>query len=177
MIENNKIESGNYIRFQRKINKLYEENLPKEIIDNLNLEFQFMVIDHLDTLDKPSPMVQESLNNIKKIVKIDGSSWQDALKLSYLFMEHHDYDFAAKLLEPYIYQKYVFDELVFTYISLCTHSSYRMMSNRFYTAMKRAGELDHERFCKLFNSGKLTVRALENTLVKHLYCKSCKKKQ
>ncbi len=175
MVENDAIKSGDYIRFQRKINKLYESNLQKEIIDNLNLEFQFMVIDHLDTLAKPSPMVQESLNNIKQIVKIDGAGWRDALKLAYLFMEHHDYDFAAKLLEPYIYQKNVFDELVFTYISLCTHSNYRMMSNRFYTAMKRANKLDHERFCELFKSGKLTVQSLENTLVKHLYCKSCSK--
>ena len=171
----NSDNASDIFMFQKKINDLYKSPLPKETVDNLNLEFQFKIIGKYDTLDKPIDIVVRSLERIKEIVNVDGSSWKDALKLSYLFMEHKDYDFAAKLLEPFIYNKFVFDELIFTYISLCSHSSYRMMSNRFYTAMLKAKELDKTRFCKLFAGDKLSIQVLENTQVKKLYCKNCDK--
>jgi len=171
----NSDNASDIFMFQKKINELYKSSLSKETVDNLNLEFQFKIIGKYDTLDKPIAIVVRSLERIKEIVNVDGSSWKDALKLSYLFMEHKDYDFAAKLLEPFIYNKFVFDELIFTYISLCSHSSYRMMSNRFYTAMLKAKELDKTRFCKLFAGDKLSIQVLENTQVKRLYCKNCDK--
>jgi len=171
----NSDNASDIFMFQKKIQELYKSPLSKETVDNLNLEFQFKIIGKYDTLDKPIDIVVRSLERIKEIVNVDGSSWKDALKLSYLFMAHKDYDFAAKLLEPFIYNKFVFDELVFTYISLCSHSQYRMMSNRFYTAMVKAKELDKSRFCKLFNGDKLSIQVLENTQVKNLYCKTCDK--
>ncbi len=171
----NSDNASDIFMFQKKINELYKSPLSKETVDNLNLEFQFKIIGKYDTLDKPIDIVVRSLERIKEIVNVDGSSWKDALKLSYLFMEHKDYDFGAKLLEPFVYNKFVFDELIFTYISLCSHSNYRMMSNRFYTAMLKAKELDKTRFCKLFAGDKLSIQVLENTQVKKLYCKNCDK--
>jgi len=171
----NSDNASDIFMFQKKIIDLYKSPLSKETVDNLNLEFQFKIIGKYDTLDKPIDIVVRSLERIKEIVNVDGSSWKDALKLSYLFMEHKDYDFGAKLLEPFIYNKFVFDELIFTYISLCSHSNYRMMSNRFYTAMLKAKESDKSRFCKLFAGDKLSIQALENTQVKKLYCKNCDK--
>jgi len=161
-------------RMQNKIDALYRTKLSKELIDNLNLEFQFIVMNTVDTTDAPNSMVTESLERIKKIVNVEDANWQSSLKLAYIFIDHGDYDYSAKLLEPFIYRDKVYDELLFTYISLCSYSTYRMMSNRFVTAMQKAKAADPKRFCKLFKGDKFSIQVLENTIVKGLYCKSCK---
>lgn len=171
----NSNNASDIFQFQKNIESLYSTSLSKETVDNLNLEFQFKIISSFDTLDKPIDIVLRSLQRVKEIVNIDVSSWKDALKLSYLFMEHKDYEFAAKLLEPFIYNKFVFDELLFTYISLCSHSNYRMISNKFYTAMQKASIADKTRFCKLFTDEKISIQVLENSQVKKIYCNKCNK--
>ena len=107
-------------------------------------------------------------------MNVEDANWQSSLKLAYIFIDHGDYDYAATLLEPFIYEENIYDELLFTYISLCSYSTHRMMSNRFVTAMEKARESDPKRFCKLFKGDKLSIQVLENTLVKEMYCKSCK---
>jgi hypothetical protein len=128
----------------------------------------------VDTTDSPNSLVTESLNRIKEIVNVEDANWQSSLKLAYIFIDHGDYDYSAKLLEPFIYEDKVYDELLFTYISLCSYSTYRMMSNRFVTAMQKAKAADPKRFCNLFKGDKFSIQVLENTIVKEIYCKSCK---
>jgi uncharacterized protein YkwD len=159
---------------QNKINELYNSALSKELVDNLNLEFQFILMSTNDTLDVPTQIVLESLQRIKDIVSVEDANWQSSLKLAYIFIDHHDYDYSAKLLEPFIYDDNVYDELLYTYISLCSYSTYRMMSNRFVTAMEKAKNSDPKRFCKLFKGDKFSIQVLENTLVKDMYCNTCK---
>jgi len=161
-------------KMQNKINVLYKTKLSKELVDNLNLEFQFIVMSSVDTTDSPNSLVTESLNRIKEIVNVEDANWQSSLKLAYIFIDHGDYDYSAKLLEPFIYKNKVYDELLFTYISLCSYSTYRMMSNRFVTAMQKAKAADPKRFCNLFKGDKFSIQVLENTIVKEIYCKSCK---
>jgi hypothetical protein len=162
--------------FQKNINDLYNTTLSKETIDLLNLEFQFKVIKHLDTTETPAPLLTESLDRIKSIVNLEGNNWQNALKLSYIFIKQKDYEFAIKLIEPYIGNKYVFEELVYSYISLCSYFPERLNSNKFVAAMKRANDINHTRYCEMFKGPKFSVQVFENTLVKDDFCKSCNQK-
>ncbi|RKX18674.1 MAG: hypothetical protein DRP35_08895, partial [Candidatus Zixiibacteriota bacterium] len=93
------------IEYQRLIDALYETSMSKETIDLLNLEFQINVIQAIDTTDTPTPLVKEKLQKIKEIANIDQTNddWQNAMKLSYIFVQAKDFDFAAKILEPFIY--------------------------------------------------------------------------
>jgi len=157
------------------INNLYPTSLGKKTVDALNLEYQFKVINVLDTLEETHPKITESLDKIKNIVNLKESNWQNSLKLAYLFIDQKDFDFAAKLLEPFVYNDKVFEELLFTYISLCSYSSARLNSNRFATAMKKAQKLNPKRYCSLFDGNKFPLQVFENTQIKETYCKSCKK--
>ena len=159
---------------QKSITALYKTTLSKELVDNLNLDFQFMLMSTIDTPDNSNEEVLACLAKIKEIVNVEDVNWQSSLKLAYIFIDHGDYDYSAKLLEPFIYEDKVYDELLFTYISLCSYSTYRMLSNRFVTAMQKAKAADPERFCKLFKGDKFSIQVLENTIVKEIYCKSCK---
>ena len=163
------------VDFQKEISDLYSTNLQKQTVDLLNMEYQFKVIQYLDTLDEPSPLLLASLDSVRIISKLTESNWQNSIKLAYIFVELKDYDFAARLLEPYILSDNPFDELIFSYIAICSHLPYKFGSPRFILAMNKAKDLDNERYCKLFKKDKLTIQALENTKVKEVYCKTCGK--
>lgn len=162
------------IDFQRNISSLYNSGLKHKTVDILNLEYQFKKIRILDTLETSSPFLEATLDTIKAIVKLTESNWQNSLKLAYIFMSQKDYEFAAKLIEPYINKDNVFDELIFTYLSICSHLPHKYSSPKFTMAIKKAAELDPDRLCILYKKKKLSFQSLENPYVKEVYCKTCK---
>lgn len=163
-----------YTDLQRDISSLYATGLKKRTVDLLNLEFQFKKIQLLDTLDTPSPLLLAALDTIKSISKLTETNWQNSLKLAYIFMGQKDYEFAAKLIEPYINKDNVFDELIFNYLSICSHLPHKYSSPKFTLAVQKAIELDPNRFCSLYKKKKLSIQSLENPHVKEIYCKTCK---
>ena len=162
-------------KYQKLIDDLYKTSLSKETIDLLNLEFQINVIQAIDTTDTPSPLVKEKLQKIKEIANIDQTNddWQNAMKLSYIFVQAKDFDFAAKILEPFIYDKSVYEELLYNYIYLCTYTDARIFSNRFVYAMRKAQAMNPKRFCEMFAKKKISFQVLRNSLVKEIYCQYC----
>ena len=162
-------------QYQESIDNLYKTSLSKETIDLLNLEFQISVIQAIDTTDTPSPLVKEKLQKIKEIANIDQANddWKNAMKLSHIFVQAKDFNFAAKILEPFIYGKSINEKLLYNYIYLCTYSDARIFSNRFVYAMKKAQEINPKRFCELFTKNKISFQVLRNSLVKEIYCQHC----
>jgi len=149
--------------------------MSKETIDLLNLEFQINVIQAIDTTDTPTPLVKEKLQKIKEIANIDQTNddWQNAMKLAYIFVQAKDFDFAAKILEPFIYDKSVYEELLYNYIYLCTYTDARIFSNRFVYAVRKAQAMNPKRFCEMFSKKKISFQILRNSLVKEIYCQYC----
>lgn len=162
---------------QKLIDGLYSSTLSKPTVDNLNIEYQFKIIHAYDSLVTPHPKMIASLEKIKKIVNVNDANWQSSLKLAYIFIAQKDYDFAIKLIEPFIDEEKVFDELVFTYITLCTKTPQRIYSLLFLKAMEKASKLDPDRFCKIISTTKMNYQVFDNTDVKEIYCKTCKGKQ
>lgn len=162
---------------QKLIDGLYSSTLGKPTVDNLNIEYQFKIIHYYDSLTTPHPKMIASLEKIKKIVNVSDANWQSSLKLAYIFIAQKDFDFAIKLIEPFIDEDQVFDELVFTYITLCTKTPQRLYSSLFVKAMEKASKLDPDRFCKLVNTTQLNFQVFDNTDVKEIYCNTCKGKK
>jgi hypothetical protein len=162
------------LAMQKSISGLYATPLSRSTVDRLNLEYQMKIIATLDTLDEPVPLLLASLDTIRSLVGAKETNWQNALKLSNLFLKFGDYEYALKIIEPYISQKHVFEELVFTYIGLCTYSGYRIYTNNFAIAFEKAMKLNKERLCSLIQKKNLTLQILENPKVKTIYCESCK---
>lgn len=158
---------------QQEIVNLYESTLSKGTVDLLNLEFQFAIINTLDTLEDEHPLITESLQRIKQIVNLDEAGWQNSLKLAYIFIEHEDYEFAVKLLEPFVVGEDVNEDFIFTYISLCSRYNSRMGSYKFGGAMKKAQQINSSRYCQLINDSKLSFQVFENKQVKDDYYLNC----
>ncbi len=161
---------------QNRINQLYNGRIPQRLNDALNLEYQFRIIEKVDTLDanQPNEGLKASMDRIKKIFNLEAANWENALKLATIFQRHGDLTYARKLLEPYLTDEKVNENLVFTYIAIAAHFPDEIFSRNFRLAMSRASELNQERFCKLFGTPYLSFQVLDNPAVKKVYCESCK---
>jgi hypothetical protein len=160
---------------QSSVDELYNNpKLSKGIVDALNQELQFKILEASDSLDPSGNLALKCYDKIKGIVKIKEINWYNALQLAYLFLKHKDYEYSAKILELYLNNKDVSADYLFTYMSVCTHSQARVMSNRFANAAERASKMDKEKFCKLFFSGRASFQMMDNPFVKDSYCKACR---
>ena len=135
---------------QKGIDALYSSKVPQKFNDALNLEYQFKIMAYFDSVDNKNPMINESLDRIKKVFNVEGSSWQNALKLGYIFIAYNDLKYATKILSPFIEAKDVNPELYFTYLTAAAPDEKNVFTKDFRIAMDKAREADKARFCKLF---------------------------
>ncbi len=171
---NNFNDERNISQIRNSIQRLYLSTFPKETIDALNLKFQLKIINELDKSNpKNIKILKESLSNIKNIIDIKNIDMKNSLDLAYIFINNKDYNFAIKLLERFIYKKDVSEEVVFTYISLCSRVEDINSTQRFEVALRKASKMDKKRYCKLFDGSKLSFQIFENTKIKQDYCKEC----
>lgn len=174
-IKFSKIQDERYINStQNQINKLYFSSFSKPTIDALNMEFQFKILDSLNLFSDPGKMFKKCLEKIKSIYEINESSENKALKIANYFIRYKDYEYATQILEPFADNKLLSEDLLFTYLSLCSHSDYRTNTNLFVKALNTASMLNQERFCELFNGDNFSFQIFENPEVKDFVCKTCK---
>ena len=158
---------------QNQIDKLYFASFSKAVIDALNMEFQFKVIDSLSLFSDPQKMFEKRLGKMKYIYEINERSENKALKIANYFIRNNDYEYATQILEPFADNNLVSEGLILTYLSLCSHSAYRTNTNNFIKALKTAKYINHERFCELFEGDKFSFQIFENPKVKEFVCKTC----
>lgn len=158
---------------QKGIDALYSSKVPQKYNDALNLEYQFKIMGHFDTVDNTNPMITESMERIKKIFNVEGASWQNALKLGYIFAANNDLKYTTKILAPYLEVEGVNPELYFVYLTAAAADEKNIFTKDFRVAMDKAKAADSERFCKLFGAPKLSFQYLDNPLIKESFCNTC----
>jgi hypothetical protein len=160
---------------QTKIEGMYKSEVPKKFVDALNTEWQFRIIEVYDTMENGTPMVEASINRIKGFYNFKDGSWQNALKLSYVFARFKDFKFASNILAPFISAEKPDENLLFSYISYCAQEPELVNSRLFVGALQKAEKANHQRYCKLFGQPYLTFQVLDNPMVKQDYFKlGCK---
>lgn len=160
---------------QAEIDKLYScPTLSKEDINNLNLEYQFKVINYIN--DNPSTaegavVYAATFDKIKTITNKKLESWQNAYKLASYFVKNYDYKYAMSIMEPFLTDEAISNDFLFSYISIAASSEESYLSSFFTFAVKKANDRDAARLCGLFD--KLPICVFDNVEVKKLICKSC----
>ena len=161
---------------QERINRLYNTPLNVDLVDLINIELQYNIMDiYKDSLGYDHPYVTKSVNKIKEIIKFEELTWENSLKLSSVFINHGDYEYAIKLLEPWIHDDQVPFVLLTSYATACSKVEYKVHSKNFYFALQKIKQHDPDFFCDLFKGDKLSVQTFVNTEVKKLWCETCKK--
>ncbi len=149
-------------KMQQEIDALYKTKLNKKLVDGLNIEWQFKIIESLDTVDDAEPLIEASINKIKGFYNFKEASWQNALKLAYVFTRGKDYKYSSSVLEPFLKVDKVSEDLLFSYISIASHLPEKFYSRTFSDALHKAKEKDPERYCRLFGEPYMSFQVLDN---------------
>lgn len=157
---------------QKRIDAMYKTDVPKKYVDALNIEWQFRIIEAMDSAENSELVTQACIEKIKQFYNIKESSWQNNLKLAYVFARFKDYKFAASLLAPFIATESVNENVLFAYASICAKMPELYQSRTFVLALKKAEEKNHDRYCKLFGAPNMTFQVFDNPLVKADYKKA-----
>lgn len=166
---------GDIAKIQSEIEKLYAQPaLQKEEINNLNLEFQFKIIDYINS-NPPTPegdvLYTTTFDKIKTITNKKLSSWQNAYKLASYFVKNYDYQYALSIMEPFLDDASISDDFIFSYISICAYRQETYLSSMFTKAVKIGAARNITRLCGLFD--RLPICVFDNVEVKKLICKEC----
>lgn len=156
-------------KMQQEIDALYKTKIKKKTIDGLNIEWQFKIIEALDTIDDAEPQIEACINKIKGFYNFKEASWQNALKLAYVFTRGKDYKFSATVLEPFLKVPNVSEDLLFSYISIASHLPEKFYSRTFSDALHKAKEKNPERYCRLFGEPFMSFQVLDNPNAKKDY--------
>jgi hypothetical protein len=174
-LDSNAGNAEHQAKVQQTIDGLYGK-LDSNYVNGLNIEWQFKVMESLDTLENAEVQIDACITRIKSFYKIKDASWQNALKLSYVFSRAKDYKYAATLLEPYLTARNVNENLVFMYVSSASRVQEKYYSRTFARAMEIAQSKNPARYCKLFGEPFMTFQVLENPEVKRVYQGNCSDK-
>ena len=159
---------------QQAIDGLYGK-LDSVAVNGLNIEWQFKIMESLDTLPNSDAMAEACLNRIKSFYNIKDASWQNAMKLCEVFCRARDYSNATSTLEPYLKQADVNENLLFMYLSCASRVKEKYYSRAFARALDLVKEKYPSRYCKLFGAPYMSFQVLENPDVKKTYQLSCGK--
>jgi len=161
-------------KVQQTIDGFYGK-LDSNFVNGLNIEWQFKIMESIDTADNADELVDACIARIKGFYNIKDASWQNALKLSFVFTRAKDYRYASTLLEPYLSKPDVQENLVFMYIASASRVAEKYYSRTFARALDIAKQKNPDRYCKLFGEPFMTFQVLENPEVKKTYNGSCGK--
>lgn len=154
---------------QLEIDALYKSKIDKKLVDGLNVEWQFKIMESLDTLENSEPLIEACVNKIKSFYNFKEASWQNALKLAYAFTRGKDYKFSSNILEPFLKVENVDEGLLFSYISIASHLPEKFYSRTFSDALHKAKERNPERYCQLFGEPRMSFQVLDNPSAKKDY--------
>ncbi len=160
------------VEMQKRIDAMYKTDVPKRYVDALNIEWQFKIIEAMDSAENSELVTQACIEKIKQFYNIKESSWQNNLKLAYVFARFKDYKFAASLLQPFIAEQSVNENVLFAYASICAKSPELYKSRTYVLALQKAEQKNHDRYCKLFGAPNMTFQVFDNPLVKADYKKA-----
>lgn len=156
-------------KMQQDIDALYKTKIQKKLIDGLNIEWQFKIMESLDTLENSEPLIEGCITKIKSFYDFKEASWQNSLKLAYAFTRGKDYKFSSNILEPFLKVENVDEGLLFSYISIASHLPEKFYSRTFCDALHKAKEKNPERYCQLFGEPRMSFQVLDNPSAKSDY--------
>jgi outer membrane protein OmpA-like peptidoglycan-associated protein len=175
-VMNSPISSETFVNeIQKQIQLLYYKTFTKETVDALNMKFQFKIIQSSDSVQNGQRLKLAAIERIKEIVDIRDESPENAMKLAEVFMSEKDYAFALELLDAFIIKENVNEQIVFSWLSLCSFFPDRMLTRQFANVLKKAYEINPNRTCHLFDGKHFSLRVFENPEVKKLFFEKCNK--
>lgn len=158
---------------QNQIQGLYYKTFTKETVDALNMQYQFKLLAAADSMPNSERLKRETIDRIKEIIDVRYETPENAIKLANLFLNAEEYTIALDVLENFIDAPDVNENLLFTWLSLCSYVPEKQLTRKFARVIETVYRKNPEQTCKLFDGKHFSYRVFENPEVKKLYLKHC----
>ncbi len=116
---------------------------------------------------------EKALDEVRKILLSSKLDRDQTFKIANYFMFQLRIGWAIEIMKPFAEQQDIDEEFLFTFLTVAIYNKEKVPQKEYEVFMKRAKEMNKERFCKLFGFPNMSFQLLKDIAVKELYCKTC----
>ncbi len=161
----------------KEIEVLKNTGLPQVLYQRLIINFYIIYSEYL-LLHRKYREKDKALRYIYNNYKSMDLKSSDMLNLARYFVSYAKYDWAEKLLKPYMNNVDVEEDLLFYYLNLTIVDQSLTRKTAYRSIMLNAININKKRYCDLFkvgSDGGITIQLLENNFLKKTYCENCER--
>lgn len=161
--------------FEKEIRALALYDISSKLINRMLINSN-IIQSEINMFKRDYKAKDRNLKSIFTKYKSIGPSTDDILKLAQYFVAYGKYDWATKLIQPYIGKVDTDEDLLFYYINLTVVDREKVSQRSYKKILLNAIDLNNKRFCSLFNSGLqggISFQLLDIPALKENYCESC----
>jgi uncharacterized protein YkwD len=156
----------------REIKQLINTNIEKRMINRLLLNYNIISADYYYE-NKKFKEREKSLDEVQKALLSSDLDRNHTFKIANYFMFQMRIKWAIDIMKPLAIKKSIDEEFLFTFLTLAIYDKEKVPEIEYLDIMKRAKEMNKERFCELFGFPNMSFQLLKNLSVKEMYCKTC----
>jgi uncharacterized protein YkwD len=156
----------------KNIKGLFSTKVDKKLTNQLYLNYYILVSEFYRKNNKYKYR-DESLAQVKKYYKTIDASQNDVYALANYFAYHGREDIAIDVLHPSIESGDFNEDMLFYFLSLALSDPDNYAKFHVSDNMKKAKEMNKNRFCTLFGEGKLRFQLFKDEEIKKQYCEGC----
>ncbi|MBL4708201.1 MAG: hypothetical protein JKY48_07160, partial [Flavobacteriales bacterium] len=161
--------------FKKEIRGLARYGISSKLINRMLINYN-IILPEINMFKRDYKAKDKNLKSIFMKYKYISPKAQDLLKLAQYFVAYGKYDWATKLIKPYIGKVDTDEDLLFYYINLTVANPKVVGAGSYKKILLNAIDLNEKRFCALFNSALhdgISFQLLDIPALKSNYCESC----
>jgi hypothetical protein len=162
-------------QFKNEILSLKQKGIPAPLVNRMMVNYN-IILTEIYMYNRAYDKKNKTLKNIYYEYKNTQPSPSDLLSIAQYFVAYAKYDWAIKLLKPYITKVDVDEDLLFYYINLTIYDEKMIKNDGYKQILLNAIDVNTKRFCDMFNSiknGGISFQLLKYEILKSNYCQSC----
>lgn len=116
---------------------------------------------------------EEALDEVRKILLSSKLDRAQTFRIANYFMFQMRIDWVIDLMKPWAKKDNIDEEFLFTFLTVAIYNKEKVPQEEYIEFMRRAKEMNKERFCELFGFPNMSFQLLKDIPIKEMYCKTC----
>jgi len=156
----------------KEIRSLANTSIEKWMINRLLLNYNIISADfYFD--NQQFREREKALKSVKSTLFSSNLDRDQSLRIANYFMFQLRIDWAIEIMKPFAMKANIDEEFLYSFLTVAIYDKEQVSNEELVGFMKKAKELNKERFCNLFGAPNMSFQNLSNTEVKRLYCETC----
>lgn len=151
---------------------LGNSGIEKWQINRLILNFNIIAADYYYD-NKKFREREKALGEVQKLLLSSKLDRDQTYRIANYFMFQLRIDWVIDLMKPWAEKEDIDEDFLFTFLTVAIYNKEKVPQEQYENFMKRAKEMNKDRFCKLFGFPNMSFQLLRDIPVKDMYCKTC----